>query len=225
MENRKRLRTRLLRNAVVAAIIVTAAWSTLVWQHSTEIQDHEIKSPAPAPPGYIGAERCGGCHAQATAAWRRSHHAQAMQEANASTVLGNFREAQFAKDQIVSSFYQKLDKYHVRTDGPDGRLVDYRIAYTFGVFPLQQYLVPFPKCRTPIRCTGREETRRGTTCVRSVTRPTYARITIWRKIRTRPPGRRSTSRVNPAMDLVRTTWPGRNRGKRTPLRWATARRA
>ncbi len=147
MENRKRLYTRLLRNAVVAVIIVIAAWSTLVWRHTTEIQDHEIKSPAPASPAYVGAQRCGGCHAQATAAWRRSHHAQAMQEANASTVLGNFQEARFAKDHVVSSFYQKLDKYHVRTDGPDGRLADYPIAYTFGVFPLQQYLVPFPNGR------------------------------------------------------------------------------
>ena len=29
----------------------------------------------------------------------------------------------------------------VRTDGPDGKLHDYEIKYTFGVMPLQQYLV------------------------------------------------------------------------------------
>ena len=32
----------------------------------------------------------------------------------------------------------------VRTDGPDGALHDYAIAYTFGVYPLQQYLIAFP---------------------------------------------------------------------------------
>jgi len=32
----------------------------------------------------------------------------------------------------------------VRTDGPDGKLADYPIAYTFGVVPLQQYLIEFP---------------------------------------------------------------------------------
>ena len=32
----------------------------------------------------------------------------------------------------------------VRTDGPDGKLADYEIAYTFGVYPLQQYLIAFP---------------------------------------------------------------------------------
>ena len=32
----------------------------------------------------------------------------------------------------------------VRTEGPDGALHDYAIAYTFGVYPLQQYLIAFP---------------------------------------------------------------------------------
>ena len=32
----------------------------------------------------------------------------------------------------------------VRTDGPDGALHDYAIAYTFGVYPLQQYLIAMP---------------------------------------------------------------------------------
>jgi hypothetical protein len=35
----------------------------------------------------------------------------------------------------------------VRTDGPDGALHDYEIAYTFGVYPLQQYLIEFPDGR------------------------------------------------------------------------------
>jgi len=35
----------------------------------------------------------------------------------------------------------------VRTQGPDGAPHDYRITYTFGVYPLQQYLVAFPRGR------------------------------------------------------------------------------
>lgn len=34
--------------------------------------------------------------------------------------------------------------YFVETDGPDGSVGEYRVAYTFGVTPLQQYLVEFP---------------------------------------------------------------------------------
>ena len=32
----------------------------------------------------------------------------------------------------------------VRTDGPDAALHEYRVAYTFGVYPLQQYLIAMP---------------------------------------------------------------------------------
>jgi len=139
--------TQLLRNAVLVAILVMAAWGVVVFLRPAEIQHREIKSFTPGSPTYIGAERCAGCHAQAAEAWRHSHHAQAMQPANATTVLGNFRNARFAKDGLTSSFYKKDDKPYVRTDGPDGKLNDYPIAYAFGIFPLQQYLLPFPNGR------------------------------------------------------------------------------
>jgi tetratricopeptide (TPR) repeat protein len=130
-----------------AGILVAVASAAVLWHHPSEIQRHDIKSPDSALPAYVGAERCVSCHSQQTLAWRSSHHAQAMQPANASTVLGNFRDAQFAKDKVRSSLYRKADKYYVRTDGPDGTIAEYPIAYTFGVFPLQQYLVPFPNGR------------------------------------------------------------------------------
>ena len=44
----------------------------------------------------------------------------------------------------TSRFFRKGDRFMVRTDGPDGKLTDYAIEYTFGVSPLQQYLMEFP---------------------------------------------------------------------------------
>jgi Flp pilus assembly protein TadD len=70
-----------------------------------------------------------------------------MQQSNDKTVLGNFNDAKFSKDGVTSRFYRKDGKYYVRTDAPDGQLQDYELPYTFGVFPLQQYLVPFPNGR------------------------------------------------------------------------------
>ncbi len=35
----------------------------------------------------------------------------------------------------------------VETDGPDGKLAAFEVKYTFGVEPLQQYLVAFPDRR------------------------------------------------------------------------------
>lgn len=96
---------------------------------------------------YVGAAACAGCHQAQTSAWRRSQHALAMQEANAQTVLGNFENAQFKDGRTVSSFLRRDGAYFVRTDGPDGRLAEFPVRYTFGVYPLQQYLVPFPDGR------------------------------------------------------------------------------
>jgi tetratricopeptide (TPR) repeat protein len=67
-----------------------------------------------------------------------------MQEATPETVLGDFNNREFTHTGITSRFFRKDDRFMVRTDGPDGKLADYEIKYTFGVTPLQQYLVEFP---------------------------------------------------------------------------------
>lgn len=70
-----------------------------------------------------------------------------MQEATPASVLGNFDDATFTYGGVTSTFFQRDGKFFVRTDGPDGELADFAIAYTFGVFPLQQYLIPLPDGR------------------------------------------------------------------------------
>jgi tetratricopeptide (TPR) repeat protein len=70
-----------------------------------------------------------------------------MQTANEQTVLGDFDNASFEYFGTVSRFYQKDKQFFVRTDGPDGVLTDYPVAYVFGVHPLQQYLIAFPRGR------------------------------------------------------------------------------
>jgi tetratricopeptide (TPR) repeat protein len=59
-------------------------------------------------------------------------------------VLGNFADARFTYAGTTSRFFRRGGKFFVNTDGPDGKLADYEIKYTFGVRPLQQYLVEFP---------------------------------------------------------------------------------
>ncbi|MBN8432060.1 hypothetical protein JF535_14500 [Microbulbifer salipaludis] len=99
---------------------------------------------ADAHPDYVGAAQCASCHQQAFEDWQKSHHDLAMKTPNAETVVGNFDNSTFDYFGTESTFYQRDDKYFVRTDGPDGKLHDYPIAYTFGVYPLQQYLIEFP---------------------------------------------------------------------------------
>ncbi|GMU33126.1 MAG: hypothetical protein AMXMBFR20_09980 [Planctomycetia bacterium] len=79
--------------------------------------------------------------------WRGSHHDLAMQVANAQTVLGNFDDGEFKYHEVTSRFFKKDGKFFVQTDGPDGTLQKYEISYTFGIDPLQQYLIGFPDGR------------------------------------------------------------------------------
>jgi len=95
-------------------------------------------------PTYVGAARCDGCHEREAALWRGSHHDRAMERATAATVRGDFRDARFTKDGLTTTFFRRGDQFMVRTDGPDGELHDYRVAYTFGIEPLQQLLLELP---------------------------------------------------------------------------------
>jgi tetratricopeptide (TPR) repeat protein len=96
------------------------------------------------PPTYVGRAACAKCHKKEQELWAGSHHDLAMQPATAETVLGNFEEATFEHEGVESRFFKKDGAFFVHTDGPDGKLHDYEIKYTFGFTPLQQYLVEFP---------------------------------------------------------------------------------
>ncbi len=100
-----------------------------------------------ATPTFVGSAACASCHAAEASAWRGSHHDLAMQEATESSVLGDFNGATFTYGDITSRFFKRDGRFFVNTDGPDGRLADFEIRYTFGVTPLQQYLIAFPDGR------------------------------------------------------------------------------
>ena len=105
------------------------------------------QASAAEPATFVGAEICAGCHAAEAGLWRGSHHALAMQKATPATVLGDFANTNFEHFGVTTTFSRSGDKFIARTDGPDGALHDYQIAYTFGVYPLQQYLIEFPDGR------------------------------------------------------------------------------
>jgi tetratricopeptide (TPR) repeat protein len=102
------------------------------------------QAPARPAAGYVGTAACAGCHPKEHDAWRGSHHDRAMEEANEKTVLGNFADARFAYAGVTTRFFRRDGRFFVNTDGPDGKLADFEIRYTFGVYPLQQYLIELP---------------------------------------------------------------------------------
>ncbi|MDP6676329.1 MAG: multiheme c-type cytochrome [Pirellulales bacterium] len=93
---------------------------------------------------YVGRAVCAECHERETRLWQGSHHDLAMQEVSEMTMLGDFNDVTFEHFGVSSHFYRRGDDYCVETEGPNGDRVQYPIAYLFGFFPLQQYLVEFP---------------------------------------------------------------------------------
>jgi predicted CXXCH cytochrome family protein len=121
---------------ICAAVAVMAIVAFIVPMRIGAVADDAAK--------YVGVEVCAGCHQTEAERWKSSHHALAMDKATPATVLGDFSGVSVENFGVVSTFSRSGDEFMVRTDGPDGALHDYEIAYTFGIDPLQQYLIGFP---------------------------------------------------------------------------------
>ena len=99
---------------------------------------------------YVGAKQCKSCHQQEYTLWQGSHHDMAMKHADENSVLGNFNNVSLKLSSKTSRFYKKGKQYWVNIQGPDGKLHDYQIKYTFGFEPLQQYMVEFDDGRVQL---------------------------------------------------------------------------
>jgi len=99
------------------------------------------------PADFVGSKACRSCHIAESERWSRSHHSSAMAAATDSSVLANFKNTNVAGGSVLGTFFKRDGKFFVHTDGPDGRPGDFQVSYTFGVAPLQQYLVALSKGR------------------------------------------------------------------------------
>ncbi|WP_246124787.1 multiheme c-type cytochrome [Algibacter pacificus] len=93
---------------------------------------------------FLGDQTCKECHADQFKDWQGSDHDKAMQEVSDSTILADFNNVKFTSQGVTSHFYKKGGDFYVNTEGPEGTYQDYKIVYTFGIKPLQQYIVQFP---------------------------------------------------------------------------------
>lgn len=132
---------------VIGLLVAGAAWAT----GKIEKKDLAGSPPQAAVTKGLGGvafapnESCVDCHQEQASAWQSSHHAMAMQEATVETVLGDFQQAVFKEGDASFLFFKgEEDDFRVRVEGAEGDPQEYRIAYTFGVHPLQQYLIELP---------------------------------------------------------------------------------
>ena len=82
---------------------------------------------------YVGALECASCHEKEYQAWLGSHHDLALQVANEDTVLAG---APSEHDGLALS--QTENGFVLR---PDAASDEFDVHYTFGVEPLQQYVI------------------------------------------------------------------------------------
>jgi predicted CXXCH cytochrome family protein len=130
---------RLIWSTALAAMALLLAVGVVFHRQS----EKEVLSRA----SFVGSEICLGCHQAEGKSWSKSQHKAAMQHATDRTVLGDFRDAGFDNYGVHSRFFRKDGKFLVETDGADGKLAVFEVKYTFGVDPLQQYLIEFPDGR------------------------------------------------------------------------------
>ncbi len=92
---------------------------------------------------FTGGKACIECHQKEYRLWKGSDHDSAMAVASDTSVKGNFNNAEFTFNGKTSKFYKRAGKFYVYTEGPGGIIKEFQITYTFGIRPLQQYLIPF----------------------------------------------------------------------------------
>ena len=131
------------RIVILVSLLVIVVSIPLYVARELRQQNSEV-NVANAPATFVGREQCIDCHTEAYESWLGSHHDDAMDVASPETVLGDFDDAVFTHQGIESRLYRRDEKYFAHTEGPGGEMAEFEVQYTFGVEPLQQYLVPFP---------------------------------------------------------------------------------
>lgn len=92
---------------------------------------------------YVGSESCKGCHQEQFNDWQGSHHERAMDHASERSVRGDFNNVSVEFNGNKNRFFRKGEEYWVNIADVKGQFNDYKISFTFGYEPLQQYMVEF----------------------------------------------------------------------------------
>ena len=136
---------RKLSLALLGALgIATVLTGAGVWW----LQGAQGTAPSPGPPPepakYVDNGACLGCHQKEAREWQDSHHAKAMAPPTEEMVRGDFSNTSFTDRGVTARFFKRNDKFFVNIEGQDGKPSDFEIKYTFGLEPLQQYLIEMP---------------------------------------------------------------------------------
>ncbi len=102
-------------------------------------------------PAFIGSGACKECHESEYEAWKLSDHYKSMQVAGKQTVLGDFNNAVFESKGFTNKMFKADSIFYMVLENHSGKSDTFEVKYTFGHFPLQQYIIEFPDGR--YQCT------------------------------------------------------------------------
>jgi predicted CXXCH cytochrome family protein len=135
------------RGHVIAVLLTLVAAGALLWYLSR--LDSASESPDASFPTtpeaaawptedatWVGTAKCAECHEEAFEAHRDSHHDHATDLPGEETVLAPFDGRTFERDGFHATFSREGERYLVHAEEHD-----YDVGYTFGFYPLQQYLL------------------------------------------------------------------------------------
>ncbi|MDN3652600.1 tetratricopeptide repeat protein [Thalassotalea ponticola] len=88
----------------------------------------------------VAEQQCVSCHKTQVEQWQSSHHYHAMGKASLTKVLGNFDNQTLEYQQQVVRFFSKDQQLIIAMPDLTGKLTEYPVLYSFGYYPLQQYM-------------------------------------------------------------------------------------
>ena len=128
----------------LAVLLLAVAVGTFRMVRRDRASASPPRQEAGAEATFVGAAECLPCHKTEAALWQASDHARAMERPSRSSVKAPFAGEQTAAHGVTTTFSTRDGRFGVRTDDRDGAMRDFEVAYTFGVDPLQQYLIAAP---------------------------------------------------------------------------------
>ena len=138
----KKYHTKTFLFVLLLILLICAGAVVFFFTHKEDYTSVETVDTV-AHNSYVGAASCRECHPAEHQQWQLSDHFKAMQIANDSSVLGDFNTS-YTADGITSRFFKRDGKFFINTQNEKGDYQDYEVLYTFGYYPLQQYITDFP---------------------------------------------------------------------------------
>ena len=118
---------------ILISLIIPFSIGFLTNLHATQASDNLNKQSE--------SGKCSSCHEREHSDWHSSHHYLAMLPPTNEAVLGDFSGKSLVVDGINYTFALSTNNEHIVTVGKGNKTESFKVKYTFGAIPLQQYLV------------------------------------------------------------------------------------